>query len=241
MTSATLTAAELVAAPVAATAVGSILATRRPPSASATSALQHLAAGIVIAAVAGEILPDLRDRHSLPATLAGFITGIGGLLALSTFERRCELSPAPTNTIPRAMLIAITIDLLIDGVLLGTGAALGEGQGLTLAVALTFEVLFLGLSLTSELLERGTPARLAAAIPIAASTAIILGAIGGAALLSHANNAVLAGFLAFGSAALLYLVTEELLTEAHDTPDTNVHIILFFVGFVAPYTHEGIV
>lgn len=42
-----------------------------------------------------------------------------------------------------------------------------------------------------------------------------------------------AAVLAFGSAALLYLVTEELLVEAHDTPDGPIHVTMFFVGFIA--------
>ena len=37
----------------------------------------------------------------------------------------------------------------IDGPLVGMGAALGEGQGRTLTIALTLEVLFLGLSLAT--------------------------------------------------------------------------------------------
>ena len=103
----------------------------------------------------------------------------------------------------------------------------------TLTIALTFEVLFLGLSLTAELLERGAPKRQAVLVPIGASLAIVVGAVGGAALLGHASGAVLSAVLAFGCAALLYLVTEELLTEAHETEDTDLHVIVLFVGLAS--------
>lgn len=53
------------------------------------------------------------------------------------------------------MLVALSIDLSIDGIPVGTGAALGEGQGHILTIAITFEILFLALSLTGELAERG--------------------------------------------------------------------------------------
>ncbi len=109
-----------------------------------------------------------------------------------------------------------------------------------LTIALTFEILFLALSLTGELVERGLSTARATLIPIAASTATIVGALVGAAILGHATNAIQAAVLAFGSAALLYLVTEELLTEAHDTPDTTLHVAMFFVGFIALFTLEGI-
>lgn len=232
-------AAKLVIAPVAAAAAGSILAARRRPSAATTSILQHLAAGIVIAAVAGEVLPDLRDRHSLVATLSGFVIGVAALLVLSQIEAKSDRHRATTG-LPTAMLLALCIDLFIDGVLVGTGAALGEGQGRTLTIALTFEVLFLALSLAGELTERGLPPRRAAAIPIAASLTTVVGALAGAALLSDATSAIQAVVLAFGSAALLYLVTEELLVEAHDTPDGPLHTAMFFVGFIALFTLEGL-
>ncbi len=43
---------------------------------------------------------------------------------------------------------------------------------------------------------------------------------------------ILGGFYAFGLIALLYLVTEELLKEAHRMKDTAVMPIAFFAGFV---------
>ncbi len=36
----------------------------------------------------------------------------------------------------------------------------------------------------------------------------------------------------FGVAALLYLVTEELLVEAHEVPETAATTSMFFVGFL---------
>ena len=41
------------------------------------------------------------------------------------------------------------------------------------------------------------------------------------------------GFLSFGLMALLYLVTEELLVEAHEKPDSPLISAMFFVGFLA--------
>lgn len=39
--------------------------------------------------------------------------------------------------------------------------------------------------------------------------------------------------LSFGLAALLYLVTEELLREAHEEGETRIGTALFFAGFLA--------
>jgi len=40
------------------------------------------------------------------------------------------------------------------------------------------------------------------------------------------------GFLAFSLIALLYLVTEDLLVEAHETPDRPWVTAMFFAGFL---------
>ena len=55
----------------------------------------------------------------------------------------------------------------------------------------------------------------------------------GALLLGDLTGAPFVAVLAFATAALLYLVTEELLVEAHEVPETPVSAAVFFVGFLA--------
>src|SRR3546814_5504300 len=51
------------------------------------------------------------------------------------------------------LLAAIGIDILVDGLVLGLAFVAGEKAGFLLTIALTLEVLFLGLTLTNELAE----------------------------------------------------------------------------------------
>ncbi|MCQ6497972.1 hypothetical protein, partial [Vibrio parahaemolyticus] len=51
------------------------------------------------------------------------------------------------------LIVMVAVDIFIDGLVLGIGFAAGAKQGFLLTVALTTEVLFLGLSLTGELSE----------------------------------------------------------------------------------------
>lgn len=60
-----------------------------------------------------------------------------------------------------------------------------------------------------------------------------MGAVVGVLLLSGLSGAALSAALAFGAAALLYLVTEELLVEAHEVLETPLTTALFFAGFLA--------
>ncbi len=49
---------------------------------------------------------------------------------------------------------------------------------------------------------------------------------------------VLITMIAFGTAALLFLVTEELLTEAHEVKESPLMTSAFFIGFLAVFLLE---
>jgi ZIP family zinc transporter len=61
---------------------------------------------------------------------------------------------------------------------------------------------------------------------------VIIGAVVGIVVLQGASNEVLELVLSFGLAALLFLVTEELLVEAHEEPETPIATAIFFTGFL---------
>lgn len=209
--------------PVAAVLIGSLVAVTRRPSEAIVSAMQHLAAGVVFAAAAVEILPQVMHEGSPTATFIGGTIGIIVMLSLKAIEGRAKG--------PVAMLGAVGVDILIDGLVLGLAFIAGGKAGLLLTIALTLEVLFLGLTVTAEL---GATIRSKACI-VAITVGIALLLPIGAALATPVAlfpPVVIAGFLSFGLMALLYLVTEELLVEAHEKPDTPLISAMFFIGFL---------
>jgi ZIP family zinc transporter len=220
--------------PVGATIVGGVVASLRRPGPRVTSAVQHTAAGVVLAAVAVEVIPDVK-AHSAVATIVGFAVGVPLMLALRTLARRLgEEQPAGSGGIRAAsgLLATTALDLLVDGLVLGAGFAAGSRQGILLAVALTLELLFLGLSTAATLAAVGTAPRTVAAVTGGLALLPLVGAVGGAAVLGSVSATTLAGVLAFGSVALMYLVVEELLVEAHEVEETPWAISLFFLGFL---------
>lgn len=197
--------------PTLAVVLGAIVATVRKPGPTFTSAMQHLAAGVVFAAAATEILPKMKHEASPAATLIGGAVGVVVMLALKSFEGRYKG--------PAALLGAIGIDILIDGLVLGLAFVAGAQAGILLTVALTLEVLFLGITLTTELGE--TIASKLRVVLIVTGIGLLM-PVGALVALPVASlpPVVIAGFLSFGLMALLYLVTEELLVEAHEKPDS---------------------
>ncbi len=73
--------------PVAAVLLGSIMAIVRRPGEALVSAMQHLAAGVVFAAAATEILPPVLHRASPMATLVGGDLGVMVMLGLEADRR----------------------------------------------------------------------------------------------------------------------------------------------------------
>lgn len=60
----------------------------------------------------------------------------------------------------------------------------------------------------------------------------------GVILLGGAPGFVVTAVLAFGSVALLYLVTEELLVGVRNVPETPVHTLVLFAGFILIFAIE---
>ena len=76
------------------------------------------------------------------------------------------------------------------------------------------------------------------AIIVGLASLVIVGALLGGSLLGGLSGLGLEIVLSFGAAALMYLVIEELLTEAHEVQETPLITASFFAGFVALYLLE---
>jgi ZIP family zinc transporter len=210
----------LTAIPVFATILGGVLAAYRPPGERLQSLFQHLAAGVVLAAVAGEILPEVDRLHDSKALILGFSAGVALLLALEQFlgglRREAEgQSRGAVSAFPTALVVIVGADVFIDGLLIGSSFGAGERVGLLLTLALTVELLFLGLGTAAVMVRNGVGrATVVAAVSLIA-LGLAAGALVGGGLLAGLRGFWLELVLSFGAAALPYLVVEELLTEAH--------------------------
>jgi ZIP family zinc transporter len=207
--------------PVVAIVVSSGLAVARTYGRQLISSFQHFAAGVVFAAVAVELVPRLHEVDAPVWMSLGFVAGVVAMLA----SRR--LFAGAGTTVPMA------VDLLIDGLLIAIGMAAGRFGGMVLLAGLTVEALSLGLSSTPSLVSQGRSRPAAIAIMGGLGLMILVGAGAGHAV-AGASQTVLAAILGFGVSSLLYLVTEDLLLEAHDTEDTPLITATFFVGFLIP-------
>ena len=209
--------------PVVVAGLGAAWTSFRPPSPNTVGAIQHFAAGVIFYAAAGELLPDVIHQGAVWPVVLGGALGIAAMLLLRHFTEGTE---GPTG------LVAVSgLDALIDGLVLGLGFTAGQQQGILLAIALAIEFLFLGLSIAGAF-GSGTSQWKIIAITIVVALAVPPGVLIASPIAKLPQSWQAVAF-AFGLIALLYLVTEELLTEAHEKPETAWGAAMFFVGFLS--------
>jgi ZIP family zinc transporter len=212
---------------------GGILAAFWTPSHATRSLIQHFAAGVVLAALAVELLPEIGREHAPGLVLiASFAMGSLFMYALKLWtmglEHKAKIS-VRAGGMSTGLLLATFIDVATDGFIIGAGFATGGETGTILALGLSVELLFLGLALTSGAIAGWRIIALSGALGLT----VLMFALLGSVLLAGASHATIGGTLAFSAAALLYLVTEELLMEAHEVEEKSVSTLVLFGGFLA--------
>jgi ZIP family zinc transporter len=223
----------LMAFPALVALCGGVLAAVWTPGNQTRSQIQHFAAGVVLAALAVELLPEIEREHAPGLVLAAsFALGSIFMYALKLWtlqlEHQAEQS-TQTHKLSTGLLLATFIDVATDGFIIGAGFAVGGETGAILAIGLSVELLFLGLALTSNATKGWRIIAISGALGVTVLVFSVLGSL----LLAGASHAVIGGTLAFSAAALLYLVTEELLMEAHQVEEKPISTLVLFAGFLA--------
>lgn len=216
-------------APALALLAGAFLAQQFKPNRYVRSGLQHLAAGIIVAAVAVDLVPPMVDGSEVIAVFMGFVLGVSLVMFVRVrFQDRDE--ERRNGGLGLSRLLTVGIDLLVDGLLVGVAMVIANGAGAMLSIAISIEVLALGLALGSSCRGKRQGRRLLRIMLCLAACLLGAGVLG-ILLGSSLEGPYRAGLIAFGCAALLYLVVEDLLVEAHQTGESTFGSIQFFVGF----------
>jgi len=152
------------------------------------------------------------------------------------------------RSVPWGLMAAVAVDALMDGLLIGISTVTGwrsddtfsnEKAGMMMTLALTIQLCFLGIY------SAGTIRRMRGVsicvLPIYAllPLCVMIGGVGGAMILSSLTGAWYLFVISFGTTALLYLVTEELLIETQSQaqtrdqePETWIVTLQFISGFL---------
>jgi|SRR5579859_3560429 len=222
--------------PASVLVAASILTLVRAPGPPLRSALMHFAGGVVFAVLAIELLPVLIHDKSALVTGVGFAAGTLTMLAIRKVTETSGIASTSTQpALPKvsgSLLFAAGIDLVIDGLMLGIGFAAGAKEGILLTIGLALELAALGVVAMLGL-GQSQGGRGWSLLKVGGLALLFVASAGvGGAALQLITGVALVGVLAFGVAALLFLVTEELLREAHEVPETPWLTSAFFAGFL---------
>ena len=232
--------------PAAVALVGAVIATFRTPSPRIRTYVEHFAAGVVVAVAAAELLPAAIKGRSAIAIGVGFGLGTLAMLLIAHFTEAADgdddapprqALPGRAGDVlasgsPLGMVAPVALDVSIDGFLLGLAFAAGHKAGVLLAIGFALEMLSLGLATCATCRRRGWTVVRTLTSVVGIGACFVVGAAIAAGLLGGLSGPWLAGAISFGLAALLYLVTEELLVEAHEVKETHPATAMFFVGFL---------
>ena len=213
--------------------LGGLVASFWKPKVGARSAIQHFAAGAVIAAVASSVIPEVERIGTVAGILGGFAAGGLMMIGLKWLVVRFENQDRQKKKVPVGLAAAAAVDTLIDGALISAGFSANAQLGFLLAIALSLELLFLTLSVGVEFREGKLKWWQSLAVTGGIALLLMVGAFSAGFLLADASEATLAVVLSFGAAALIYLIAEELLVENVQAEESLFSTATLFSGFLA--------
>jgi len=212
--------------------LGSVLAVFWSPEAKTRGAIQHFAAGAVLAAVASNVIPEVERTGTFLGITGGFVLGGLVMIGLKWVVLRFEHQGKKRQKFPAGLAVAAAVDTFLDGAIISIGFSSGEQLGVLLAIALALELLFLTLSVGVEFRKSKFKPWQGLAVTIGIACLLLVGAFGASLIFGNASEATLAIVLSFGAAALIYLIAEELLVENIQAEESIFSTVMLFSGFL---------
>lgn len=212
---------------------GGLLAEWLRPSRATLNLALHAAAGIILAVIAVEVMPDaLRVAPAWLLAISFLLGGGAYLLVEAGIERWQQSAQKGAGVGPWMVYVAVATDLMGDGLLIGAGATVSSRMALLLALGQVLADIPEGFAVIANFRAKGASRR--RRLLLSASFAL---PVVGAALLAYFvlrgqdESFKMAG-LVFVAGLYTLAAVEDMLREAHDgSEDTRWSAISFLAGF----------
>lgn len=222
----------LAALPVIGNYAGSLLAELVPVSDRVLSLALHAAAGVILAVVGVELLPQALEVGPAWIMALALILGSVFYLGIDAWSHWLEKKTGRNSSqASMAIYLAVAVDLFSDGVMIGAGSTIALNLGLLLASAQVIADVPEGFAAIATFRNAGfaRSRRFLAAATLAVPA--FLGAGLGYWGLKDEPLAYRMAVLAFTSGILLSVVTEEMILEAHRVVDPRLGALFLVGGF----------
>ena len=221
--------------------LGGLLGSRLRPGTRFRAVVAHLVGGLVLGIAAADLMPAASDSGHPLALAIGFCLGFSLLLVINAVLEDPDDNSEQSR--PRPMLLLMLpflIDSLIDGLVVGISSKAAEQQWvIPVAVALEMGLATLGLG---TLLGRGAGRWRSRVSGALMAVTYVIGLSVSLVITNGLQGPALTGTLAFGTAALIYLVVEEVMKEAHarGEDDSGVVNVAFFIGLLCIWLLDSV-
>lgn len=221
--------------PAAGNFAGGLLADMTPVSRRTLSLALHAAAGIVIAVVGLEIMPDALDIGPAWVMLLALVGGAGCAILLDMMMAVVRTRTGGTEDTaeqgPWIIYFGVAVDLFSDGVLIGTGSTIDPRLGLILALGQVVADVPEGFATIATFKSKGIARRKRLLLAASFVIPIVLGATLGYWAVRDYSEAIKFALLSFTAGILLTIAVEEMVSEAHKVPDVRVAPLFLVGGF----------
>ena len=224
--------------PIGGNVAGGLLAELVPVSRRTLSLALHAAAGIILAVVALEIMPEAMAASAPWLPIAALVAGCVTFLLIDSLVHIVRHRVSGTSHEPEepsgstwAIFFGVAVDLFADGVLIGTGTTISAGLGLMLALAQVPADLPEGFATIANFRAKGMARVRRLTLSLAFAVPILIGAAIGYYGVRNAPDLAKLSLLAFTAGILLTVVVEEIIPEAHEDGEARFAALVFIGGF----------
>lgn len=223
----------LASLPALANFVGGGLAEVFRVSAKGLSLSLHLAAGIVLAVVGLELMPEALRASPPWVPLLAFVAGGAVFIALGHAIGYVQARTGGGEDEAGALGIfgGVSMDLFSDGVMIGTGTVIDPALGLLLALGQMPADVPEGFAAVATMRGAGISRRRRILLTAALAFPILFGAALGYLALRQAPEVVTLSVLALTGGALSAVVVEEMVSEAHEGDTSSLGPVFLTAGF----------
>ena len=226
-------ALSLILLPAAATVIGGLLVLLFNVSQKLMTNIFHFAAGLLLGIVGIELIPEFIKHPQEWLIILIFVIGGAAFLLVDWLtdlvSEKLDLGSKKGKS-PWIIFMGMSIDLLSDGMLIASGASLGN-LGFPLAIATAVVALPEAFTSAAVFKKRGFGTWKLVGIAFAQAFFQILGVPIGY-LIVHGHPEIFTyGLLSFTAGFLSVMLTEEMLPRAHEGKDARLGAFLFLIGF----------
>lgn len=223
--------------PVISIIIGAVIAMLTTPSPIMLNYFRNLAAGIVLAVVATEFVPQLvpvEDFKSRLYIILGLVMGATLLISARFYFDKYNIKAQSFKKVPWEIVMSICIDFSIDGFLIGIANAISPNLRTILGIALGAEMALISITIHEIMKQNQVGTIEVIGVTMMLTTSVTISMLAGIHFgKTIKGKPIFYAIIAFGTAALIWLITEELLVFNSKTDFNSILApSMLFIGFM---------